>query len=101
MLKRVGEVFEATFVTRPASFMRIQVKAAQRRNYRSYVVNSHHSERRHSKPYTKKDIDCFVAYAAPLQRWYVVSVEALKGYHSFRIFPKESRYARFEQYRAV
>jgi hypothetical protein len=80
-------------------FLRIQVKATQRRGYRGYVVNSHHSERRHSKPYTKKDIDFLVAYAAPFERWYVVPVEVLKGYHSFRIFPKESRYARFKQYR--
>jgi hypothetical protein len=79
MPKRVGEVFEAPFVTRAASFLRIQVKATQRRNDRSYVVNSYHSERRHSKPYTKKDIDCLVAYAAPLQRWYVVFGGSFEG----------------------
>jgi hypothetical protein len=121
MPKRVGEGFEAAFVTKAASlglgvaepwgdserydfildnekpFLRVQVKATQGRNYRSYVVNSHHSERRHSKPYTKKDIDFLVAYAAPLQRWHLVPVEALKEYHASRIFPKESRYARFER----
>src|ERR1700684_458106 len=76
--KRVGEVFEAAFLTKAASlgfgvakpwgdserydfildngkqFLRIQVKATQKRNYRSYVVNSHHSVSRQSRPYTKK-----------------------------------------------
>ena len=49
--------------------------------------------------YTKRDIDFVVGYVAPLDRWYVIPVEALKGLFSIRIFLKECKRRRYEKYR--
>jgi PD-(D/E)XK endonuclease len=121
--KQVGEFFEAAFLTKAASLgfgvskpwgdsqrydfivdngdqrWRIQVKATITKDCQSYVVNSRHFWRKRPITYTSKEIDFLVAYVAPLDRWYVVPVSALKGRYYLRIFPKECKRARFEQYR--
>jgi PD-(D/E)XK nuclease superfamily protein len=121
--KQVGEFFEAAFLTKAASLgfgvskpwgesqrydfivdngkqrWRVQVKATITKHCQSYVVNTRHFWRKRPTEYTNKEIDFLVAYVAPLDRWYVIPVEALKGRYYIRIFPKENKRARFEQYR--
>jgi hypothetical protein len=121
--KQVGEFFEAAFLTKAASLgfgvskpwgdsqrydfildngeqrWRIQVKATITKHCQSYVVNSRRFRKKRPVAYTKSDIDFLVGYVAPLDRWYVIPVEALKGQYYFRIFLKGSKRERFEQYR--
>jgi hypothetical protein len=121
--KQVGEFFEAAFLTKAASLgfvvsrpwgdsqsydfivdngeqrWRVQVKATITKHCQSYVVNSRRFRKKVPVAYTKKEIDFLVGYVAPLDRWYVIPVEALKGQYYFRIFLRESKRSRFEQYR--
>ena len=115
--KQVGEFFEAAFLTKAASLgfgvsrpwgdslsydfivdngeqrWRIQVKATITKHCQSYVVNSRRFRKKRPIAYTKKEIDFLVGYVAPLDRWYVIPVEALKGVYYFRIFLRESKRA--------
>ena len=75
------------------------MKATITKHCQSYVLNTRRFRSKRPVAYTKRDIDFVVGYVAPLDRWYVIPVEALKGRFSIRIFLKECKRGRYEKYR--
>lgn len=117
--KRRGEAAEAEFIARATGlgfavlkpwgdsdrydvavdhgrgFWRVQVKLATCYRRSRYCVKGSGS----GKVYTKEQIDFFVVHTVPINRWYVIPIEACAGRKSLHFNPHGVSRAKFEKYR--
>jgi hypothetical protein len=123
--KRRGELAELAFVYKAASLgfgaakpygdserfdfivssghhlWRVQVKSTYSATNPGYRIHAHGNEASGPDLYTKDDIDMIVAYVFPVDAWYVIPIEAIKGRRSLYFYPNGSQrgLAMYEKYR--
>jgi hypothetical protein len=126
--KRKGELGELAFIFKAASFglpvskpygdslaydlvvesgdgrmLRIQVKSTFTSHRRGFMINlGHRGQSTGRECYTSDDIDFVVAYVVAAEAWYIIPVDAIKGFRQLRLYPSGTARKRggyFEQYR--
>jgi hypothetical protein len=124
--KRKGELAELAFILKAASLglivskpygdsfpydlivekdghlLKIQVKSSFGSKHRGFTVSSVKSGGPCAKGYTPTEIDFLAAYIAPHDTWYILPVQAIKGFKSLRLYPipsKKKDGGRYEIYR--
>jgi hypothetical protein len=81
--------------------LRVQVKGTGRLYRRGYEVQPVHSTRGQGKKrYTKREIDVLVGHVQPVDAWYLIPIEELRGARSLRLYPDiDCPWARWDQWR--
>jgi len=79
-------------------FWRVQVKSAH--TIGEDVGCSFRAHDHNLRSYTAEDIDALVAYARPMNAWYVMPVRVVEGLKSLKLYPESRKLrSRFEKWR--
>src|SRR5580658_33321 len=112
--KQLGEIAEAEFMAKPWGdsepydfivnpkksfiFWRVQVKSAHTIGADGGCSFRAHDHNQRS--YTSEDIDALVAYARPMNAWYVMPVRVVEELKSLMLYPESRKLrSRFERWR--